>query len=103
MAKVSAVPGLGRPSRPTGPVRGPHFRMCSGKVRFVTEAEAIAEASVQQAARPHFVWTHYDCLWCDYWHIGRAALADGHDQTCNVSCGHRARQAQEFRRIEGTW
>lgn len=93
---------IGRPSRPVSRPYG-NFRSCAGKVQFAIEADALAEMLLQQTHRPHYRWTLYDCLWCDFIHIGRHAEATGHDQRCRSSCERRAVQAREFRRIEGTW
>lgn len=77
--------------------------MCEGKVRFVTDADALAEASLQAAQRPHYRWSFYDCLWCDFLHIGRHGEAEGHDQQCRNACARRTSHERELRILEGTW
>lgn len=79
------------------------FRMCDSKVRFASEAAAMAELSVQQSQRPHWLWTLYDCLWCDYLHIGRHRIADGHSPECEPACSRRTAHDRELRILEGTW
>jgi hypothetical protein len=77
--------------------------MCTGKVRFTTEAEAVAEVSLQAAQRPHWRWSFYDCLWCDFIHIGRQGVAEGHSRECLARCARRTTHERELRILEGTW
>lgn len=79
------------------------LRMCEGKVRFTSDADALAEASSQESQHPHFRWSFYDCLWCDFLHIGRHAEAPGHGNDCRPACYRHDRQARELRILEGTW
>ena len=79
------------------------FRICDGKVKFLTRGEALAEASLQASQRPHYRWNYYECLWCDYLHIGRGGEAEGHGAQCRAKCARRERQEREQRIIEGTW
>lgn len=79
------------------------FRMCDGKVRFRSVADAMAEAHLQQSQRPHYLWSYYDCLWCDFLHIGRAGTAAGHTTACHRSCQRRVVHERELRLLEGSW
>jgi hypothetical protein len=79
------------------------FRMCDGKVRFTSDAAALAKASLQEAQHGHFAWSFYDCLWCDFLHIGRHGVRPGHGDDCRNSCQREARQQRELRILEGTW
>ena len=76
--------------------------MCDGKVKLDYD-RAVIEALLQQSHRPHYTWHAYDCLWCDFAHIGRAGPAPGHDVSCEAACAQRARHAKEWRIIEGIW
>lgn len=80
-----------------------HFRMCTGKVKFRTYELAAAEAFLQASHYPHFVWQWYECLWCDFSHIGRHGTAPGHSLACEKACSRKARTDREMRIIEGIW
>lgn len=79
------------------------FPSCEGKVRFTSHAAALAEALMQSSHFPHFEFSFYDCLWCDFIHIGRHAEAPGHGNDCRTACQRRSRRERELRILEGTW
>lgn len=98
---ASMTTGRPSPHRVSNPYG--RYRMCAGKVQFPTDEEAMAELLMQQTHRPHWRWSLYDCLWCDFIHIGRHGTADGHDQACRSACERKNVHDREYRRIEGTW
>ena len=76
--------------------------MCEGKRRYSYD-QAAAEAFRQASHYPHYLWSFYECLWCDYSHIGRRSVAPGHGPDCEVACARKSRQDREWRIIEGIW